>query len=96
MIVTKLGRNSCGVYVGTSEGKSPLRIPRRSWEDNIKMDVTEIGWGGMDWIHLNMDRDQRQALANMVITNKSSGSIKHWEILEQLSACWLLTKDSME
>jgi hypothetical protein len=37
------------------------------WEDNIKMDLREIGWGGMDWIHLAQDRDQGKALVNMVM-----------------------------
>jgi hypothetical protein len=34
------------------KGKRPLKRPRRGWEDNIKMDLREIGWGGMDWIDL--------------------------------------------
>jgi hypothetical protein len=38
-------RNACGVLVGTPEGKRPLGRPRRGWEDNIKMDLREIGWG---------------------------------------------------
>jgi hypothetical protein len=37
------------------------------WVDNIKMDLKEIGWGGMDWIHLNQDRDQQRALVNTVM-----------------------------
>jgi hypothetical protein len=41
-------RNSYGILVGKSEGKRPLGRPRRRWEDNIKMDLREIGWGGMD------------------------------------------------
>jgi hypothetical protein len=36
--------------VGKPEGKSPLRRPRHTWEDNTKMDLRKIGWGGMDWI----------------------------------------------
>jgi hypothetical protein len=38
--------------VGKSEGKKPLGRPRHRWEDNIKMDLREIGWCGMDWIDL--------------------------------------------
>jgi hypothetical protein len=38
--------------------------PRRKWEDNIKMNLKEIGWGGIDWIQLPQDRDQRRALVN--------------------------------
>jgi hypothetical protein len=70
MILIKLGKNSCSVCMGTSEGKSPLRIPRRSWENNIKMDVREVGWGDMDLINLDMDRDQKRAHANTVISRR--------------------------
>jgi hypothetical protein len=42
----------------------PLGRPRRRWADNIKMDFTEIGWGGMDWIELDQDRDKWRALVN--------------------------------
>jgi hypothetical protein len=41
--------------------------PRRRWDDNIKIDLREIGWGGMDWIHLAQDRDQWRALVNTVM-----------------------------
>jgi hypothetical protein len=54
--------------VGKPEGKRPLRRPRRRWEDIIKMDVREIGWGGMDWIDLAQDRDQWRALVNTVMS----------------------------
>jgi hypothetical protein len=47
--------------VGKPEGKRPPGRPRRRWEDNIKIDLTEIGWGGMDWIDLAQDRDQWRA-----------------------------------
>jgi hypothetical protein len=40
------------VLVGKHEGKRPLIRPRRRWEDNIKMDFQEVGWGGIDWIGL--------------------------------------------
>jgi hypothetical protein len=45
-------RNACRVLVGKPEGKRLLGRPRRRWEYNIKMDLREIGWGGMDWIDL--------------------------------------------
>ena len=45
------------VSVGKPEGKKPLGRPRRRWEDNIKMDLQEVGCGGMDWIDLAQDRD---------------------------------------
>jgi hypothetical protein len=44
------------------EGKRPLGISRRRWEDNIKMGLRDIGWGGMDWIHLAQDRDHWRLL----------------------------------
>jgi hypothetical protein len=47
--------------------KRPLGRPRRRWEDNIRMDRREIGWGGMDWIDLAQDRDQWRALVNTVM-----------------------------
>jgi hypothetical protein len=49
------------------EGNRPLGRPRHRWEDNIRMDLTEIGWGGMDWIDLAQDRDQWRALVNTVM-----------------------------
>jgi hypothetical protein len=48
--------------------RRPLRRPRRRWEDNIKLDLREIGWGGMNWIDLAKDRDQwRRALVSTVM-----------------------------
>jgi hypothetical protein len=54
------------VLVGKPEGKRPLRIPRHRWEDNIKMDLQEVGGGSMDWIELAHDRDSWRALVNTV------------------------------
>jgi hypothetical protein len=48
-------RNAYGILVGKPEGKRPLGIPRCRWMDNIKMDLREIGWDGMDWTDLNVD-----------------------------------------
>jgi len=55
------------ILVLESEGKRPLRRPRRRWEDNIRMDLKEIGWEGVYWIHLAQDRDQWRALVNTVM-----------------------------
>jgi len=49
------------------EGKRPHGRPRRRWEDNIKMDLQEMGCGGMDWIELDQDRDRWWALVNAVM-----------------------------
>jgi hypothetical protein len=59
-----------GVYnilVGRPEGRRPLERPRRSWEDNIKMDLWEIGFGDVDCIHWALDRDRWRALVNTVM-----------------------------
>jgi ribosome biogenesis protein Nip4 len=60
-------RNTCNIFVGKPEGKRRLRRPRRRWEDNIKMDLGEIGFGDVDWIHLAQDRDRWRALVNTVM-----------------------------
>jgi hypothetical protein len=55
------------VLVGKPEGKRPLERPRRRWEDGIKMDLREIGWRGVEWIHLAQDRDRWRADVNAVM-----------------------------
>jgi hypothetical protein len=61
------GRNMYRVLVGKPERKSPLGRPRRRWEDGIKMDLREIGWGGVEWIQLAQDRDRWRAVVNAVM-----------------------------
>jgi hypothetical protein len=59
-----------GVYrvlVGKPEGKRPLGIPRRRWVDNIKMDLQEVGCGGMDWMEFTRDRGRWRALVSAVM-----------------------------
>ena len=56
-----------GILVGKPEGKSPLRRPRRRWKDNIKMDLQQMEFGGMDWIELVHDRKNWRALVNAVM-----------------------------
>jgi hypothetical protein len=57
--VARMGEvtDTYNILVGRPEGRTPLRRPRRRWEDNIKMDLREIGFGDVDWIHLAQDRD---------------------------------------
>jgi hypothetical protein len=61
------GRGVCRVLVGKLEGKRPLGRPRHRWEDNIKMNLQEVGCGGMDWIELAQDTDRWRALVNAVM-----------------------------
>jgi hypothetical protein len=60
-------RNAYRILVGQTKGKRPLGRPRRRWGDNIRMDLREIGWGGMDWIDLDQNRDQWMAFVNTVM-----------------------------
>ena len=53
--------------MGKSEGKRPFGRPRYRWEDNIKMDLKEVGCGGIDWIDLAQDRGRWRALVNAVM-----------------------------
>ena len=55
------------VLVGKPEGKRPFGRPRRRWQNNIKMDLQEIGYGSMDWIELAQDRDRWRAVVNAVM-----------------------------
>jgi hypothetical protein len=67
--VARMGerRGAYRALVGKPEGRRPLGRPRRRWEDNIKIDLREVGWGDMDWINLAQDRDRWRALVNAVI-----------------------------
>jgi hypothetical protein len=60
-------RNADRILVGMPEGKRTLGSPRRRWVDNIKMDLREIVWDGVDWIDMAQDRDQWRALVNAVL-----------------------------
>jgi hypothetical protein len=63
-------RKERGVYrglVGKSNGKRPLGRLRRRWEDNIRMDLQEVGCGGMDWIGLAQDRERWREIVNAVM-----------------------------
>jgi len=57
------------VLVGKPEGKRLLGRPRHRWEDNIKMDLQELG-GGRDWMELAQDRDRWRALVNTVMNSR--------------------------
>jgi hypothetical protein len=70
--VTCMGRkgHAYRILIRKPEGKRPLGRPRCRWEDNIRMDPRDIGWGVMDWIDLAQDRDQWRALVNTVINHQ--------------------------
>ena len=55
------------VLVGKPEGRRPLVRPRRRWEDNIRMDLREVGCGRVDWMELAQDRDRWRALVSAVM-----------------------------
>jgi hypothetical protein len=60
-------RNAYKLSSGNPEGKRPLGRPRHRWEDNIGMDLREIGSECVEWIYLSQDRDQWLALLNMAV-----------------------------
>jgi hypothetical protein len=68
--VARMGevRGAYNIVIGKPEGRRPLGRPRHRWEDNIKMDIREIGFGDVDWIHLAQDRDKWRALVNTVMS----------------------------
>jgi len=72
--VIRMGENR-GVYrvlVGKPEGKRPLVRPGHRWEDNIKMDLQEVGCEGRDWIDMAQDRDRWRVLVNAVMSLRVS------------------------
>jgi hypothetical protein len=60
-------RNAYRLLVGKPERKRPLGRPRRKLLDNIKMDLLEKGWGGVDWIGLAQDKDKWRTVVNVVM-----------------------------
>jgi hypothetical protein len=67
--VARMGekRAAYRLLAGEAEGKRPLGRPRCRWVDNIKMDLVEIGWSGVDWIGVAQDRDKWRALVNAAV-----------------------------
>jgi hypothetical protein len=60
-------RGAYNILVGRPEGRRPLGRPRHRWEDNINMNLREIGFGNVDWSHLDHDRDRWRAVVNTVM-----------------------------
>jgi hypothetical protein len=67
--VARMGekRGAYRILVGRPDGRRTLGRPMRRWEDNIKMDLQEVGWVGMDWIELAQDRDRWRPLVNALM-----------------------------
>jgi hypothetical protein len=59
-----------GYWWARPEGRRPLGRPRRGWVDNITMDLREIGWHGMNWIHLAQDRAQWRVIVNRIMNQR--------------------------
>ncbi|KAJ4439749.1 hypothetical protein ANN_07877 [Periplaneta americana] len=83
--VARMGesRNVCRVLVGRPEGKRPLGRPRRRWEDNIKMDLREVGYDDRDWINLAQDRDRWRAYVRAAMNLRCMGPVptQHRDVL---------------
>jgi hypothetical protein len=71
-------RDAHRILVGKPEGKRLLGRPRRRWEDNIRMDIREIGWGGVDWTDLAQDRDLWNALVSTVMNFQDPQNIANF------------------
>jgi hypothetical protein len=61
------GRDVYRILVSSPEGRRPLGRPRHRWEDNIKMALQKVGWGGIDWIDMAQDRDRWRAVVSAVM-----------------------------
>jgi hypothetical protein len=85
-------RNTYRVLERNSKGKRPQRRPRSRWEDNIKIELKEIGWGVMDWIHLDHVRNQWRTLVKTAM--KLRVKKKCSEFLDQLGDGQFLTRNS--
>jgi hypothetical protein len=69
-------RNAYRTLVGKPERRRPLGRPRRSWVDNINMDIRETEWGGMDWIDLAQERNQWRGFVKMVMNLEVQSDIR--------------------
>jgi hypothetical protein len=78
--------NAYRILVGKPEVMRPLRRPRSRWVDNIKMDLREIGWDGMDWITLAQDRYQWRPLAYTVMNLRVHKMLGNSRVAAQLAS----------
>jgi hypothetical protein len=77
-------RNACSILVGKPEGKRPLGRHRLGWEGNVRMDIGDIGWEGVNWIHLAQDGPVAGPCEH---GNEPSGSVEVREFLDGLNDC---------
>jgi len=66
-IILTVSTGTYRILMGRQKGKQPLGRPRLRWEDNIKMDLQDVGWESINWIYLAQNRDRRQAFANEIM-----------------------------
>jgi hypothetical protein len=80
--IARLGRkrNAYRILVGKPEGWRPLGRPRQRWNENIEIDIREIGYVGIDWIHLVQDRDQWRALVKTAMNFRVPLYVKYLSI----------------
>jgi hypothetical protein len=78
------------VLVGKPEGERPLGRPRRRWEDNMKMDLQDVGRGRGDWMELAQDKDRWLALVGTV-----RGSINAGNFLTSCKVYWLASQEGL-
>ena len=80
-------RGACRVLIGRPEGKRPLGIPRRRWEDNIKIGFQEVGWGGLDWIDVTQDKDRCGARVNALMNLRVPQNAGNFRSLNKANKC---------
>ena len=85
------GRGVYRVLVGKPEGKRPLGRPRRRWDDNIRMDLQEVGLGYEDWIRLAQDRDRWRALVSAVRNLRVPHNAGNFSTSCKLASFWRRT-----
>jgi hypothetical protein len=81
--------------VGKPEGKRPLGRPRRRWEDGIRMDLREIGLGGVDWIRLSQGRDRWRAVVGAVMNLRVLAPRRELVIV-YIDMCWYEVQEQIE
>jgi hypothetical protein len=78
-------RNAYNILVGKPEGKRPIGRPGRRWENDVRIDLKEISWGGSEWIHLTQDREKWRTVVLSLLPNsdgnRRKSSLNHFSLL---------------